>query len=249
MRSIVEAIGRKLGIRLVPEWKMRRLPVAELHRDIIESMEVDLVVDVGANAGQYVDFLRWEVGYDGHVASFDPLEENFSILSDRSAEDDAWQVFQLALGSEPGTKEFRQARSNTFSSFLAPHENVDNRFSESVETVDIQMVRVDRLDALLDDICASTGTSRVFLKSDTQGFDLEVLKGTSDVLNRIVAVQIEVAVQPIYEHMPSFRTAIDTLEDLGFRLAGFFPVSADEHSRAYEFDCIAVAGRGETTES
>jgi FkbM family methyltransferase len=49
---------------------------------------VDLVVDVGANIGQYGRLLR-DWGYDGRILSFEPMRDEYAVLS-RVADADGW---------------------------------------------------------------------------------------------------------------------------------------------------------------
>ena len=80
---------------------------------------------------------------------------------------------------------------------------------------------------------------RVFLKLDTQGFDLEVLKGAESVLNKVVGLQAEASFKPIYEGMPDHITALTEFRRLGFEVTGFYLVSRDPGSYAIiEYDCV-----------
>jgi hypothetical protein len=82
--------------------------------------------------------------------------------------------------------------------------------------------------------------SSVYLKLDTQGYDLEVLKGAAGSLGSVQALQIEAAVQPLYRDMPDYRTMLAELEARGFALSAMFPVSHDARLRLIEFDCLFV---------
>ena len=95
-----------------------------------------------------------------------------------------------------------------------------------------------RLDDLFDDLVPAR--ANVFLKIDTQGWDLEVLRGAASSLSKIAALQSEVSVQPIYEGMPTMQDALEYLERVGFAVSGLFPVTLDQQLRVVEFDCIAV---------
>jgi hypothetical protein len=109
-----------------------------------------------------------------------------------------------------------------------------------------ETVEVRRLDDLFDDLVDGLvpGRPNVFLKIDTQGWDLEVLRGAASTLPRIAALQTEVSVQQIYEAMPTVQDALEYLDQLGFAVSGLFPVTLDQQLRVVEFDCIAVRAQG-----
>ena len=56
------------------------------HARLLRSKAINLIFDVGANAGQYAQEVRRE-GYGGNIVSFEPLPEAFSTLARLSARD------------------------------------------------------------------------------------------------------------------------------------------------------------------
>lgn len=99
----------------------------------------------------------------------------------------------------------------------------------------MQIVRLDEDLPQLVDVSAS----RIYLKMDTQGFDLEVFAGASAVLDRIAGLQAEVAFQQIYDDVPDYHEALRTFEAQGFAVTGMFPVKRDRKSlRMIEMDCV-----------
>lgn len=65
---------------------------------LMEHLGIDLVLDVGANTGQYASSLR-KAGYRAQIVSFEPLHRAYSRLA-RSAEcDRRWRAVRLALGA------------------------------------------------------------------------------------------------------------------------------------------------------
>ncbi len=122
---------------------------------------------------------------------------------------------RIALGASDTEKQLNVMASDDFSSFLSP-ANSRGWIQGSNTVKKTVSVPVKRLDSIFDDIAPKGSTERVFLKLDTQGFDLKVFEGAKGVLPNIVAMQSEVAMQPIYEGMP------DGIESLNaFRAAGF----------------------------
>lgn len=61
----------------------------------------DLVLDVGANAGQYVSWLRAS-GYTGMVLSFEPIPEVYERMCSSRSGDASWRGYQAAVGAETG---------------------------------------------------------------------------------------------------------------------------------------------------
>jgi hypothetical protein len=112
--------------------------------------------------------------------------------------------------------------------------------AERNTVVQVETVQVKRLDDVIGEVTAPAGYRSVYLKLDTQGYDLEVIKGASATLKSIAALQTEVSVLPIYERMPDWLTSFHLLKQHGFDIAGLFPVAEDAQLRVVEFDCVAV---------
>jgi FkbM family methyltransferase len=207
--------------------------------DILRRYRVDCVIDVGANRGQYVGLLR-RIGYQGRVISFEPVPEMFAALSAAAEKDEQWEVHQIALGREDGELEMNVV-PGTLSSLLPASAYGSARY-ERLQAATTVAVPVRRLDGLLDEVTpAGAGPARILLKFDTQGFDLEAFAGASGVLDQVVALQSEVALLTIYEHMPRMQESLTTFEAAGFDVTGLYPVSRESRTgRTLEFDCVLV---------
>ena len=80
---------------------------------------------------------------------------------------------------------------------------------------------------------------RVFLKMDTQGYDLEVIRGATGCLGGIVAMQSEVSVQPLYDGMTHYTDALAHYEELGFTLMHLALVTrGNTHGNVVEYDAL-----------
>jgi hypothetical protein len=100
---------------------------------------------------------------------------------------------------------------------------------------------VRTLDDVIDQVVAGIREPRIYLKMDTQGYDQHVLAGAERSLASVVALQSEVAVQHLYDHVPNFETAVARFGDLGFAPVGFFPVEKEvDDMGVVEFDFVAV---------
>jgi FkbM family methyltransferase len=215
---------------------------------LFSALGVTLVLDVGAQVGNYAGFLRWN-GYRGRIISFEPVAANYEILSDRARNDVRWHPINVALGSEDGEAEINVAKSTDFSSFWTPNAYAVDEWEGAAEIDRTERVNVRRLDTLLPEILGTGRLPATFLKMDTQGWDLEVLRGARAVLGDMVALQSEVSVVPIYGSMPTMHESLARFQELGFSVSGLFPVGYDSNNRVVEFDCLCVADRSRPSET
>ena len=234
-KDAIASLAERAGYRLMPLWRERDLAL-ELHlRRLFERYDVRTVLDVGANVGQYRGFLRERVAFHGQIESFEPQPALHEQLRVAASSDPAWRIHGLGLGSTDGALQLNVMASHSFSSFHQPDNSAAPQFESSnriVETVTVPVRRLDDLDLELQE--------GVYLKVDTQGFDLEVLRGAARTLERVCAVQIELPLVNIYKGAPQRWDMLRELEGMGFAVSGFFAVSDDERLRLIETDCVMV---------
>jgi FkbM family methyltransferase len=77
-------------------------------------------LDVGANVGQFRDMLRLQIGFAGHIHSFEPIAALVEKLNERAHMDPPWSIHPFALGAERGKRAINVMASTGFSSFLKP---------------------------------------------------------------------------------------------------------------------------------
>jgi FkbM family methyltransferase len=227
-------LWRRLDLVIMRRRRIATFAVAQYYRALLQDRQIDCVLDVGANEGQFALFLRSDVGYRGKIISFEPVSQVFKILESQAEKDDNWEVICTALGEESGNATINVASSSVFSSLLKISS--DDLFHSFSQPTAQEQVRVCRLDSFGERF---SGFRHFFLKTDTQGFDLAVLRGTQGILDRVDCIQIELSLVPIYEGMPGWRDVLQELEGRGFALSNVFPI-AMSHLRAIEFDCIVV---------
>ncbi len=237
--TIIEA-AKRTGYDMVPSWKVDLVPLANHLRKIFAQNNIQLVLDVGANMGQYHDFLRSEVGFKGQILSFEPVRKYSDLLKSRLAEDPRWRIYDFALGSEEGEASINVTRSPGLNSFLPARTDVVDGFWSEGAVIAVEKVRIRTLDNMVSEGEIDFSNSNVYLKLDTQGFDLEVIKGALRSLPKIRALQTEASIRPIYEGMPTFLESLATMTQNSFDLSGMFPVTHDDNLRLIELDFVFV---------
>lgn len=180
---------------------------------------IDAVIDVGANRGQYARRLRRH-GWRGPILSFEPLPDVHAELVRAAAPDPDWIVAPpLALGDATGTAVLERSAESDMSSLL-PQGDLLRRISPTSRIVGRVEVAIDRLDRRPE---IRDAWRRLFLKLDVQGFEPRVLAGAAGLGERLVGVQLEAGLVPLYEGEKDFRATLDAMAAAGFGLHLLIP--------------------------
>ena len=191
---------------------------------MIRHNKISVVLDVGANDGQYGSLLRRN-GYSGKIISFEPLLSAFSNLTRISERDPAWKAHNIALGSEAGYCDINVSKNSASSSLLlmldahlrnAPQSQYIGKERIQVETLD-KAVRLEN-----DDIA--------MLKVDTQGFERQVLEGAAETLKNVSLIECELSLVPLYGGQDLIMPMLDFIQGKGFRPVSFERVFSDPTS-------------------
>jgi FkbM family methyltransferase len=235
VRQILKKAFRRFGIyiyRSPPDNGTDHL------RALFQKFGINCVIDVGAHYGEYGRRLRNFVDYRGRIASFEPTSEAYEKLERRAASDPDWRIINCALGASSSEKEINITRYTAVSSLLAPSPFANKVLEEKIDVVGREKVKIRTLDEMFDWCVESIPQPRIYLKLDTQGYDIEVLRGAAKTIDRVLAMQSEVSAQPIYKNMPRMSEAIEYFDTLGFRITGLFAVTRAKDHSVIEFDCI-----------
>jgi FkbM family methyltransferase len=195
---------------------------------------VELVIDVGANRGQYAEELRRH-GYQGRIVSFEPLSQAHAVLERRSAADGRWEVRQIALSDGDRTLDLGSA--DNFSSAMPVEQRLAGLFPEAVPGAleRVPAVRLDQIDLKLP------STGRTLLKLDVEGYELRVLAGAAGILGEIGVVEAELSIVALHEGQPLLPEVIRALAEKGFTLLALEPTTRDWHTGEYlQFDGLFV---------
>jgi FkbM family methyltransferase len=209
---------------------------------LIEKLQINTVLDVGANNGQYLHLLS-KIGFKGEVLSFEPVPELYRKIKTLFPRKKQWQQFPYACGSQDGTAVIHVAKSSDFSSILKANAFCLKE-NPGASPVRSEPVQVRRLDAFIQELYSDISKRRILLKIDTQGYDREVFSGARGILDSIKLLQVEIPVIPLYEKALSMPRALDIYLSAGFGVSGLFPVwYSNDRIFVGEYDCLLVNQR------
>jgi FkbM family methyltransferase len=218
IRKFVKSGFRRLGYEITG-YSPARSSTAQIIA-LLNHFKVDLVLDVGANFGQFSEDIR-NGGYLNQIVSFEPLTSAHNKLLIASEGDSKWHVHdRCAIGHEIGEITINIAGNSASSSVLPMLEahiaaSPDTGYIGSENT---PLLTIDKI--LANDIYRN---KNIFLKIDTQGFEWSVLDGAENSLSRIQGVLVEMSMIPLYEGQHLWHELVARLEDAGFEVWALQP--------------------------
>ena len=212
-------------------FELRRFSVEQSENarfiSMLRTHNVNLIFDVGANAGQFGVLLR-EIGFDGKIVSFEPLSDARESLQNISRNDPLWQIgLQTAIGEENGEIEI-QIAENSYSSSVLDMLDTHVRAAPDSKYIGKEKVALRKLDSIAPDYMDSN--SIAFIKIDTQGYETQVLNGAKNLMSQIIGLQVEISLVPLYKGQCLFDEMLKKLKNDGFELWSIFPVFSDPNT-------------------
>ena len=172
-----------------------------------------VIVDVGASGGIHPRWSRTTECYKGIL--FEPDHREFDALKKNS--DNNLIVINSALSDSNKEIEFHLCKKQEVSSVYPPNFNFLNKFADS-ERFNVEKIIHLNADTL-DNQLKKEGINEVdFIKIDTQGYELSILKGCSSCLENVVGLEVEVEFEPVYIGQPLFSEVDNYVKENGFIL-------------------------------
>jgi FkbM family methyltransferase len=205
-------------------------------KELLRRHAIEVVVDVGANEGQYALELR-SLGFQGEIHSFEPLRQAYDAMQRSARDDPRWFTHNVALGRETAKRDLHVTSDSWSSSFRQVGDLLEEVAPEGSVIVDNQSVVVKTLDSVAQLLAVDNRS--LLLKIDTQGWEKEVLEGGQAFLNQVDLVQLEMSLAALYDDEPLFTEMHTYMHSRGFRLVGIEPgVTSPSTGHLLQFDAL-----------
>jgi FkbM family methyltransferase len=153
--------------------------------------EGDSVLEVGAHIGYITSYFSHLVGPGGEVVAFEPGLNNLPYLKENIRGLSNVVVQEKGVGAQAGQLEFYEesltGQNNSFVKGFKPFEGNSRAAYVSSKTLN-RLVEI----VSLDDYFQPSNRIPDFIKIDVEGFELEVLKGSTRVLDQLPVLMVEV---------------------------------------------------------
>ncbi len=222
LKKAMHAVAHGLGcdvVRYSPYYfyRLRRI-------QIMKHVGIDLVLDVGANSGQYAGDIRRD-GFEGKIVSFEPVAASFEALSRASAMDPQWHVIRTAVGGHDGEIEIKVGECSTCSSIL-PVRNELTRVAPHARQVRVERVPITRLDTVAESVFGKA--EKPWLKIDVQGYEKQVLEGLAARIKRVLCIEAELSLRPLYDGEADFGDMLAWLASRDFEFVSLGTGEVDQ---------------------
>lgn len=218
--------------RLLQALLRHRVLAGAEHRNVL-SRDLRVVVDIGANRGQFaLAARRWAP--EARVVSFEPLSGPAGIFRRVFAGDNSVTLHQSAIGPVSAMQTMHVSARDDSSSLL-PISSVQTAMFPGTGEVATAEVRVATLDEFVgaDDLRAPA-----MLKLDVQGFELDALRGCESLLRHFDRVYCECSFVEFYSGQRLAGEVVDWLSDRGFFLIGKFNPAFDSRGQMVQADFL-----------
>ncbi|MDA8760472.1 FkbM family methyltransferase [Amylibacter sp.] len=225
LKKAIKKIIQSVGYDLIP-YNYRTHPVLR-QKALMSAYNIETVIDVGANIGNYGLKLLENMNFKGKIHSFEPMLKEYEVLANRTQSHMNWSAHNFAMGDIIGNSEINISKNSVSSSLL----NILPQHTNSAPTSEYgstQKISVTTLDNFL--IEQNLINSNILLKIDVQGFERNVILGGQKTLPSIDTIHIEMSLVELYEGGIIFDELYMELRKLGYQMVGVEPGFSDKNS-------------------
>lgn len=179
-------------------------------------LDVKTIIDVGVRKGTPA---LYEAFPECHFLLVDPQKGGESLLESRPG---SYEFINVALGACPGTQTFKE--QGAMSTFL------DRTSLTHTQTYEEYEVSISTLDQIIKN---ANPKARFGIKIDTEGYEIEVVKGLDDFAREVEFIICEASIRSRFVGGYRFGDLVRVLGDKGFQLYNFLNAPS-ERPRFYD---------------
>jgi FkbM family methyltransferase len=233
----VNIVTKMLRVLWITEYRsafLRTCVVASTEHDrILGGLQLNTVVDIGANRGQFALCIR-RLYPQAQIFSFEPLRKPASAWVRNFAADTRARLFNKAVALQSGSATMHVSRWDVSSSLLpfaqAQHDNF-----VLTEEASREVVETTTLEECIEEPLIRESA---LLKLDVQGFELSALQGCGRLLERFNYVYVEASFIELYVGQALATEVIEFLFSRGFNLVCVANLSYGASARPIQADFL-----------
>jgi FkbM family methyltransferase len=228
------------GVHYRPAQNVPSGTSAVLYADVVPAGTRPLIFDVGANVGQTCIAFRHSFP-TATIHAFEPIQRIFDQLCRNVAPGPDLHCHRLALGSACGSQVIALQSADDHYTMNQVSVAADRNTPANLQ----ETIQITTLDAFVTEQKISAVH---ILKTDTEGFELEVLKGAEQSLKegRVRSILVETTLLPSKLHVP-LDALRQRLEPFGFGLRGLYDFVYQPNGDLYYVNALFKANQRAAT--
>lgn len=232
MKNKIKKILSILGYKLSKNQKhpLLKNDPFEAVRNTVTTKEI-ILFDIGANEGQTIKKMKKSI-HNSIIYAFEPSEQSFQKIKNKYVNQEEIILQNCALGSRPGFLDFNEYSWSAMDSFLT-------RAYGSAKLTKTYPVEV----STVDEVFTNYKIPHInLLKTDTEGYELEVLKGAMSTLkkNKIQFILVEIFFNQNYINQASFGDIYNFLINVNFELVRSYDMVYTKDGLSSKTDALFI---------
>ena len=224
MLKTINKYCSSIGFQVIGNGTLAKLKKNEFYKNEFETQKKiilnknPIIFDIGANRGditqKYLDLYP-----NSTIYAFEPFIDNNEIFESRFNKNKNIILNKIALSDKIGKIDFYVNKNSDTNSLLKPKkiESSSDRQCENKSKIQIEV-------NTLDEFCKNNIYNIDILKLDVQGSELNILKGSYNLLKerKIKLIYTETYFKEQYENQPLFYEIYNYLTNFGYYLEDFY---------------------------
>jgi FkbM family methyltransferase len=203
------------------------------HDRILSGLNLDTVIDIGANRGQFALCMR-RLYPGAQIFSFEPLQAPSRKFQRNFGHDPRARLSKVAISTQRGSVAMHVTRWDVSSSLLP----IGQAQRDSFPFTDESRQEIVSMAPLSDCLSEAEMQGTVLLKLDVQGYELTALKGCGALLDRCNYVYVEVSFVELYIGQALATEIVALLFSRGFELRGVANLSRGRSAKPVQADFL-----------
>jgi len=183
----------------------------------LRDMNIQTVIDIGANTGQFAREIRSALP-DAFIYSFEPMRDCYEKLLTMQITFSKFKVYNCALGDTHSQSVINRNTYSPSSSLLEMSDTLKTLFPNSNNST-AEDITINRLDDVLK---PSSLSKNILFKIDAQGYEDKIMRGGLNVLDASKVILVETSFVELYVGQPLFADIYTFLSKRGFVYKGAY---------------------------
>ena len=194
----VRSAGRNLAVAMIPSMRHLDMPCRLRHLRHV-GIKPTVILDIGSASGEWARMANG-IWPEAKIFGFEPNAREVPALETTKQELGVFEYFRCFLGPEAKVVNYVDSKTQTS---LFAEVQPDATDQASMRVLDQMLAEGQILQPQL-------------IKLDVQGFELEVLKGATRLMERVEVAIMEISFAPFHSGMPIVNDVVAFMQARGF---------------------------------